>query len=296
MWDWIIEQAGSRWFQTILLVLGLLIARALVLRIVHRRLPEPEDWYRARKVASYLTTVVGAIGLGRIWLDAFSDLATFLGLLSAGVAIALADVLKNLAGWAFIILRRPFRVGDRIEIEETMGDVIDVRAFRFTVVETGNWVDADQSTGRLVHIPNGTVITRPVANYTEGFPFIWHEIAVLITFESDWELGERLLQEALDAECPDIADEAARQIRLTGQKYQIRFTQLRPTVYVTVKDSGVLLTARFLVPARARRGFDQAVWKAFLRAIADDPRVELAYPTNRTVFTSIEAQPPFSTT
>lgn len=285
-------QASSRWFQSILLILALVILRALVLRIVHRRLDDPEDWYRIRKIASYLTTVVAVVGLGRIWLEAFSDLATFLGLLSAGVAIALADVLKNLAGWAFIVLRRPFRVGDRIEIDGVMGDVIDVRAFRFTVVETGNWVDSDQSTGRLVHIPNGQVINSPVANYTEGFPYIWHEIPILITFESDWELGEGLLQQALDTECPDIADEAARQIRITGQRYQIRFTQLRPTVYVTVKDSGVLLTARFLVPARARRSFDQAVWKAFLRAIADEPLVELAYPTNRTVFTTMHDQSP----
>lgn len=292
MWEWITEQATSRWFQSVLLIVALVVIRAVILSLVHRRLEEPDDWYRARKIASYLTTFIAVVWLSRIWLDAFSDLATFLGLLSAGVAIALADVLKNLAGWAFIVLRRPFKVGDRIEIEGKTGDVIDTRAFRFTLVETGNWVDADQSTGRLTHIPNGTVITSPVSNYTEGFPFIWHEIPVLITFESDWELGERLLQTALDEECPDIADEAARGIRLTAQKYQIRFSQLTPTVYVTVKDSGVMLTARFLVPARARRGFDQAVWKAFLRSIADEPRVELAYPTHRTVFTAVPGQPP----
>jgi len=198
MWEWITEQATSRWFQSVLLILVLVIVRAVTLSLVHRRLEEPDDWYRARKIASYLTTFIAVVWLSRIWLDAFSDLATFLGLLSAGVAIALADVLKNLAGWAFIVLRRPFRVGDRIEIDGKMGDVIDTRAFRFTLVETGNWVDADQSTGRLTHIPNGAVITTPVSNYTEGFPYIWHEIPVLITFESDWELGDRLLQSPLD--------------------------------------------------------------------------------------------------
>lgn len=99
------------------------------------------------------------------------------------MAIALADVLKNMAGWMYIPSRRPFRVGDRIEIEGTRGDVVDIRLFCFSLMEIGNWVDAEQSTGRLVHVPNGSVFINQVANYTEGFQYIWHEMPVRTFFQ-----------------------------------------------------------------------------------------------------------------
>ena len=64
------------------------------------------------------------------------------------LAIALQDPLTNLAGWLFILIRRPFRVGDRIQVGANTGDVVDIRPFRFLMLEVGNWVHADQGTGR----------------------------------------------------------------------------------------------------------------------------------------------------
>ncbi|MCJ7780119.1 MAG: mechanosensitive ion channel family protein, partial [Acidimicrobiia bacterium] len=96
-----------------------------------------------------------------------------------------------------IVLHGRRRVGsrNRIEIDGTAGDVIDIRAFRFTLLEINNWVDADQSTGRLVHVPNGRLFKYVAANYTERFFRIWHEIPVSVTFESDWRRAEEVLRE-----------------------------------------------------------------------------------------------------
>ena len=95
-----------------------------------------------------------------IWFAGLERLATFAGILGAGLAVALHDTIANIAGFLFIMLRRPFEVGDRIEIEGVAGDVIDIRVFQFSLLEIGNWVDADQSTGRIVQVPNGKVLTR----------------------------------------------------------------------------------------------------------------------------------------
>lgn len=92
-----------------------------------------------------------------MWFKGIQSLATFLGLVSAGLAIALKDLVTGLAGWIFIIWRKPFGVGDLIQIGNNSGDVIDIRPFKFIIMETGNWVDADQSTGRITHIPNSSV-------------------------------------------------------------------------------------------------------------------------------------------
>lgn len=287
MANWIVENWGwtqvqARLLITAVFVLGLFLVRFVVLRLVRRSVDDPKVWYLTSKIVSYVIFVTGAILIAPLWLEG-GDWATWLGLLAAGVAIALADVLKNLAGWLFIVLRRPFRNGDRIEIGGNTGDVIDIRVFRFSMVEVGNWVHADQSTGRIIHVPNGLLFTEALANYTEGFAFIWHEIEVLITFESDWELAERLILESLEEHA--VHHDPARamaEIRRTAEEYQIKYTHLTPAVYLTVRDSGVLLTGRVLCEARKRRGVDGAVWKSILRRFAAEPTVELAYPTVRT--------------
>jgi small-conductance mechanosensitive channel len=263
-------------------VVLVLVARILVLRYMGRRVEDHDAAYRARKILNYVATTLVLVLLAIIWIDAFQNLPTFLGLLSAGIAIALSDVLKNMAGWFFILTRRPFQVGDRVEVNELIGDVVDVRLFRFSLMEVGGWVDAEQSTGRLVHVPNGVVFTQPVANYTEGFPFIWDELAVLFTFESDWKLAEQLMRDILHIEAPDLEGAAGARIRETARRYSIRVGTLTPIVYVSVRDSGVLLTARYLVETRTRRGRADRIWRAMLDAFAENPTVELAYPTVRT--------------
>ena len=268
---------------SVISLLVLLLIRFLILRVVHSAgPPDTEGQYRARKVVNYSITAAFLITLAFIWVEAFSNLPTYLGLVSAGIAIALADVLKNMAGWAFILGRKPFQVGDRIEITGLKGDVVDIRLFRFSLMEVEGWVDAEQSTGRLVHVPNGTVFNQPVANYTEGFAFIWDELPVLVTFESDWKLAEELMKQVLEHEAPDVESAAGARIRETARTYSIRLGTLTPTVYISVRDSGVLLTARYLVETRTRRGRADRIWRGILEACDGAPSGNLAYPTIRT--------------
>ncbi|MCZ7534253.1 MAG: mechanosensitive ion channel family protein [Acidimicrobiia bacterium] len=269
---------------TVVVLVVLVVLRWLVARWIGRKVTEPELMFRARKTVSYVATTIFVLAMSWVWLPFFDDLGTFLGLLAAGLAIALADVFLDIAGWLFIVFRRPFKVGDRIEINGTAGDVIDLRVFRFTVLEIRNWVDADQSTGRVVHIPNGHLFKYPTANFTEGFFHIWHEVPVAVTFESDWKRAEELVLEAMAAVAIDEEELRRHQrIRSTTRDYMIKFQELKPTVYVSTTASGVVLTGRLLVEARARRGIEDAVWRSLLTAIVQEPTVELAYPTGRTV-------------
>src|SRR3989442_4823426 len=130
---------------TIIVIAGLWIIERLVLAVVYRRFTDPWTRYRWRKTITYLTLAIGVLVIGRQWLEGFKALATFLGLVSAGIAIALKDPLTNLAGWAFIVSRPPVDVGGRIAIRGPKGDVVDHRPFQVTLNEIGAWVGADQS-------------------------------------------------------------------------------------------------------------------------------------------------------
>ncbi|HUH14046.1 MAG TPA: mechanosensitive ion channel family protein [Longimicrobiales bacterium] len=263
------------------IVLVLLVLRWVVLRIIDRGTEKPGTRYQARRTATYVTFAIGLLLVGRIWFPAIHSLALFTGLATAGIAIALRDPIVNLAGWAFILWRRPFVVGDRVQLLGHSGDVVDLRLFQFTILEIGNWVDADQSTGRIIHVPNGKVFTEPVANYARGFRYIWHEVPVLITFESDWRKAKRILLDIAEENAEHLSDDAQQRLRAASSRYMIFYTTLTPIVYTTVRDSGVLLTLRFLCDPRRRRSSEEAMWEAILTEFARHEDVDFAYPTTR---------------
>ena len=251
--------------------------RYLVLRAMASRVADTEVAYRARKLSFYVAVGLLLFVLGWIWTRQLANVGSFIGLLSAGIAIALSDVLKNVAGWVLIVFRRPFKVGDRIEVGPDAGDVIDIGVFRFTLMEIRNWVDADQTTGRILHIPNATVFLAPLANYNEGFPYIWEEIPGTVTFESDWRHARDMVARAIQRHTLDPDQVAAS----SGERYVSLHRNLASAVYVDVIDYGVTVTGRLLVPPRSRRLVTSEIWQDVLHAINTAPDVELAYPTTR---------------
>ncbi len=267
--------------ETVGVIVALWLIRLIVFRTIVKRTESKRTQYKWRKNLTYIAAFLGLLIIGRIWFSGLGELATFFGLLSAGIAIALKDPVTDLAAWLFIIWRKPFDVGDRIELGPSKGDVIDVRPFKFTILEIGNWVDADQSTGRVIHIPNHQVFTYQLANYTSDFEFIWNEIKVLVTFESDWKKAKEILSEVVNEVSADFIENAKKQIAKASKSYLIEYRYLTPIVYTDVKDSGVNLTVRYLTDPRRRRGTSQIIWEHILEEYAKHDNIDFAYPTIR---------------
>ena len=266
---------------TVLVIATLWIVRRVVLGLAYRGVTDAWGRYRWRKAVTYVALAVGIILVGRTWFVGMQTLATFFGLLSAGLAIALKDPVADLAAWAFIVWARPFEVGDRIQIGAQAGDVIDLRLFQFTLNEIRNWVDADQSTGRIIHINNGRVFTEPLANYDKGFKYIWNEVPVLITFESDWKKAKEILNRIAFKHAEHLTAKAEQDLLAASRQYLINYRKLTPIIYTKVVDSGVQLTMRYLIEPRKRRGTEHAIWEAILTEFATCPEVDLAYHTVR---------------
>ena len=286
MSEWLQAHGLSPQLETKLVISAISIAvlwalHRIVLSLAYRRVTDPWARYRWRKVVTYATLAVGIVVVGRTWFAGMQTLVTFFGLLSAGLAIALKDPVANLAAWAYIVWRHPFDVGERIQIGTHAGDVIDLRLFQFTLNEIGNWVDADQSTGRIIHIPNGRVFTEPLANYDKGFKYIWNEVPVLVTFESDWRKAKDILTRIAFKHAEHLTAQAEQDLMSASRQYLINYTKLTPIVYTKATDSGVLLTIRYLIEPRKRRGTEHAIWEDILTEFAQCPDVDLAYHTVR---------------
>jgi small-conductance mechanosensitive channel len=268
-----------RMIETIAVLLLLIILRAIAGMLIRRNVSDARSRYHWGKGVSYATALVGLLVIGRIWFLGFRSVATFLGLVAAGLVITLKEPVLNMAGWIFLLWRRPFVVGDRIQIGDHAGDVIDRRLFQFSILEIGNWIDADQSTGRIIHIPNGRLFQEPLANFTRAFPYLWNEVSVPVTFESNWREAKRLLLAIAERHSLDPEQEA--KILSESQHYMIFYSTLRPTVYTRGGEYGVILTVRYICGARARRGTAQAIWEDVLDAFADRGDIDFAYPTRR---------------
>jgi len=263
----------------ILVVLGAI--RFIVLKIVWRITEDPKSRYGWKRTVSFTTGFLSIFLILIVWIEAIGQFGAFLGLLTAGLAIALKDPLTNIAGWIFILTRKPFNLGDRIQIGDHAGDVIDIRLFQFTLLEIGNWVQADQSTGRIIHVPNGIVFSKTQSNYSAGFNYIWNEMTVLVTFESNWNLAKEILLRIVREHSESLTKDAEKKIIEASKKYMIFYQYLTPIVYTSLEASGVSLTMRYMCDPRKRRGTEHNIWEDVLKEFARHKEIEFAYPTQR---------------
>jgi small-conductance mechanosensitive channel len=270
---------------SLFIILAVWLLRKALLRVTARADMDVRSKYLWEKGSQYAIYIILVLTLGPIWLGQVGNFATYLGLMTAGLAIALQEPLTDLVGWAFILLRHPFGVGDRIQVGEHRGDVIDIRMFQFSMLEVGGWVDADQSTGRVIHVPNGLVFTKEVINYSQGLDYIWDEMPVMITFESDWEKAKSGIQEIGLRHGTTITDQSDALSRDTTGGFYISYQTLRPGIFTDLRESGVLLTLRYLVEPKRRRVVREAIVEDVLRLFSAHDDLHFAYPTMRQVLT-----------
>lgn len=251
--------------------------------ILYKTIVNIEKYHRLNKIVSTTIVLVETIFLGALWISSSQELSTFLGLASAGIAIALKDPLTDIAGWIFIAIRKPYMIGHRIEIAGIKGDVIDIRLFQTILMEVGNWVEAEQSTGRLIHLPNSTIFSHSLANFNKGFPFIWNEIPVLLTFESNRKDAYDKLTEIAETHSHVLSPEASDALKKANKKLMIFYPKLTPIVYTSVKENGVQLTIRYLCKPKHRRSSSEKIWLDILDFIESRDDIDFAYTTYRII-------------
>ncbi len=259
--------------------------------LTRRHVAELPRRHIVNKIITYSIWFLLVIILLTYWIGTGSGILAYFGLLSAGLAVAMQDPLATLAGWLYILVSKPFSLGDRIQIDGHAGDVVDIRMAATTILEIGNWVDADQSTGRVIHIPNGWFLKRSLANFNQRFNFIWHEIPVTITFESNWQAALEIVQKILEHHNPMDEVDAQKQVEEASTHFTIQYQKLTPVVWLSVADSGVTLTLRYLCEPKRRRSTADLIWKEILIAFAARGDIDFAYPTRRAYLNHLEGKP-----
>ena len=247
--------------------------------IVARNIWDDKSRYLFGKAISIIYLVVLSLAIITIWIPNPEALFVAYGLLAAGIAIAISDFFKNIAGGIIIFFIRPFSVGDRIEINNEFGDVIDIDIMYTTLMEIREWVDGDQATGRLTMIPNGLALSAIVNNYTKDNEFIWDEIKVPVTYESDWRAASKIMLDTINKETKEIIQDSTKEYAHLKSKYYMSKRSTEPAIFMKITDNWIDLSARYLTPARERRVLNNRLHNIILEKIEKSRKIKVASAT-----------------
>lgn len=263
----------------VILVVALLarLARRTARRLVH----SSSALQTTLAAVNYGAGVLVVLVLAKIWFEGISGLATYLGLVSAGLAVSLKDPVANLVGWLVIVLRHPFAIGDRVEIAGQRGDVLSIRLFVTKLREVGKGAGAEQPTGRVVSIPNSALFTQPYTTYVLSDAYIWTEIPFTVAFESDLLEAQAILLQTVADHGPRLDADTRQEIEQAASDHFMETGDPSPTLWTSLAPEGVVLTLRFMCPARELRRWTSVVTLEGCRAISASSAVRLAYPTTR---------------
>ncbi len=226
-----------------------------------------ENWYKTRKMINALGYVFVIILLVVIFSDSLGGFAVTLGFAGAGITFALREVITSVAGWLGILGGGFYKTGDRVQLGGIKGDVIDIGILRTTVMELGQWVDADLYNGRIVRIANSFVFSEPVFNYSADFPFLWDEIKIPIRYGSDYELTKKILDKAANNIVGDYTKQAQVHWNKMVKKFMIENQSINSTVTIETTDNWIEYTLRYVVDFKKRRQIKSALFTEILKEI-----------------------------
>ncbi|GIJ34497.1 mechanosensitive ion channel protein MscS [Micromonospora sediminimaris] len=266
LWD--TSSVNGRLVTSVVLALLAVVVAALAGRLATVKVKDTTNRYYLRKAVHYLTVVALLFTLALLWRPFAGRVGVVFGLLAAGLALALQEVLGAFAGWVSILTGRQFRVGDRIQMCGVRGDVLDITPLRTRILESGSssdpesWIRGRQYTGRVVSLSNRFVFTAPVFNSSTVLDHLWEELTLPVPYEADWHLAERILCE--EAQNISSTAEAQRAIEQMRHRYPVADAEVDPRVFIRATPNWIELSARFVVPVRAARQVKDQVTRRVL--------------------------------
>lgn len=249
-------------------------------RSINRFVADATTRYRGRKFVAFLGYLIAIAVVGTIFSSRLGGLTVAFGVAGAGVAFALQEVIASAAGWVAVSLGRYYSSGDRVQLGGIKGDVIDVGILRTTLMEVGQWVNADLYNGRIVRVANSFIFKEPVFNYSADFPFLWDEITLPVRYGSNWDYTRKVLNQVVDEICRDYATQSAEAWKQAVNRYRLEEAKIEPMITLAATDNWIEFTVRYIVDYRKRRFVRDRLFTRILEEVDKSKnRIRLASAT-----------------
>ncbi len=265
-------EVNNTYIDLILTTLAILLVANIIKRILTRLLLIKKDnktEYQQKKLINFLITTFTILLLIVIWMPYIKNILTFISFISAAMTIALREFIYNLFSGIYIRVRKPFSVEDRIEIDETRGDVININMLNFEILEVSEKDHYNgQSTGIIVTIPNSMIFTKPLKNFNKIFKYIWNEMTIKIPLEENVSEAKRVIYKIVNNNeiVNKIPTKMQKQIDNLSPNYRIYYNKYEPIIYTKVDGDVIELTVRYLIHPKKVRYVESTIWEQILKA------------------------------
>lgn len=260
------------------IVLAVVIALAQIWRrAVFRYVHDPRRRYQFLLLRRIILWCAIGITIAFALASEIGSIATFAGLITAGIAVALQNVILAIAGYFFLIGKYGVRVGDRIQISGVTGDVIDIGLIRLHLMEIGGSETDRQPTGRVVVFSN-SVVFQPTASFFKQIPgtsFLWHEVSLTLAPESDYALAEKRVLGAIEKVFAGYRDRIEEQYREMERTLNIVSKVPKPHSQLRLTQTGLEVVIRYPVELESATEIDDRITRELLHALAQPPRLKL---------------------
>ncbi len=264
----------SQYLYLLGITIFLYIVRKLTLNFIKERISENKNYRLYKIYINYIFSLIIILFYTPVFLPSIKEFITILSIFGAGVLLIFKEVFLNLYSFFYILVRKPFSVGDRIEIHNLFGDVLDVRLLDFSILQLYPLKYGGQSSGRIIHIPNSFILLNPVINFSKEFALNWLEIIIPITLKSDWKQTEIIINEIL-GKISNNVNTSDPKINFSKKEYNINYTKLTPKTYVEFTQGAIVFTARFLCEPKQQRIVKDMFWRELLDKINQSDHIYL---------------------
>lgn len=204
--------------------------------------------------------------------DYIKGLITLISVISAAMTIALRDFILNFFCGIYIKFKKPFKVEDRIQIEDIKGDVMSISTFSFEILEVSNKEDNGQSTGIVIHYPNSTIVSKPVKNINKGFKYIWNEMTIKVCLDCDLANNKKEIYKIVNGldTVKSIPKKMKNLINDVNTTNRIYFNKFEPIIYTRIVDDHIELILRYLMHPKKARYIESVIWNKIYLAYKDE--------------------------
>lgn len=247
---------------SILAILIITLISKIIMLINIKTNKNEKKLYTLNKKTKITKLLLEAIILFIIWEKQLTNIITFISFIGAAATLAMRDIIINFLAGIYITISKTFKIEDRIEVGETIGDVININTLNFEILEVAKKEDGEQSTGIIAQIPNAKVFTEEIKNYTKAFKYIWNELSVKIKLNTDLAKNKKILYDIVNKNdiVKKIPKKMKDQLNEAIGNYRIYYNNLEPIIYTKLTEECVILTIRYLAHPKKARHIESQIW------------------------------------
>lgn len=225
--------------------------------------------YRAQELLGLVSWGIFLIVFVILFSHEIKEFAIPFSVIGAGIAFSLQEVIASVAGRIAIVAGKLYQIGDRIQVGEMQGDVIAIGFLRTSLMEIGNWVKADQHTGRVIHVTNSAILKDNLINYSATFPFVWDEVVIPVRYGSNQHLARKIILEITNRVTQNFQIKANEMWSHIQDRYLIEQSHFISSVTLNANDNWLEFTARYIVPFNQRRLVKDQLCTQYVDAFAE---------------------------